>query len=65
MCASLGTAYLYNVCLTGDAGVGKTSIFNSARGRDFSKSPKAETDFCDLPFVVKQEDDGKDINLTV
>ena len=55
---------LYKVCLIGNSGVGKTSIFNSIRGKEFSKEPKAETNTCSLSYVVNGED-GQDINVTV
>ena len=39
-----GSIPTYKVCLAGLPGVGKTSLFNSIRGKDFSENPRAEID---------------------
>ena len=55
---------LYKVCLAGLSGVGKTSIFNHIRGKEFSMSPKAETDSCNVSCDVEVEN-GPPLKVTV
>ena len=55
---------LYKVCLSGKSGVGKTSIFNAVRGKEFSKCPKPGTDCYKLNVEVSREGQNP-IDVTV
>ena len=54
----------HKVCLAGLSGVGKTSIFNHIRGKEFSELPKAETYPCFVSCDV-EVDGGPPVKVTV